>query len=304
MIKEEKRILFSREQMEIVPEKNGGIIMTTFSQPNRQVFVSLIGISAAILTGLVLGLIEFYSGLALYSFSVWVIIPVGSILAGFVAGSGFYLGATQIQQKPLGGVFLNVLIASVSAFFIVYYVPYFLTEINGKRIKDFISFGKYFEISVTHTSVSLIRAPSASTGKLGDLGYLYALLQLIGFSLGGIYVFFWLSQVPYCKKCSRYLGKKYHNDRYASDADQMIAMIQDIKSALSNNDFQKAITLHAETGGDQKIDHHLRARIIARICPGCGINHFDFVVSKLEKDSWKDITDSKISLFTNQQIIA
>ena len=110
--------------------------MTTFAQPNRQLLVSIVGITTAILTGVVLGLIEAYTGYAIYSFTFWLIIPVGAFLAGIGSAAGFYFGATYFQQKPIGGVFLNMIIASTSAFFIVHYVPYFLLEINGTRVKE------------------------------------------------------------------------------------------------------------------------------------------------------------------------
>ena len=278
--------------------------MTQFVQPNRQIFVSIAGITTAILTGVILGLIEAYSGYAIYSFTFWLIVPVGAFLAGFGSAAGFYFGATYFQQKPVGGVLWNMVIASTSAFLIVHYIPYFLMEINGVRVKEAISFWQYLDIDIRNTSVSLVRAPSASTGSLGSFwGYLYALIQLLGFSFGGICVFFWLSSIPFCKKCSRYLKTLYQKDKYTSDGGLLIESLQNIKSLISNNEFDKAISLHAKNiGVDEKPGHHLRARLITRICPSCGINHFNFDISKLEKDSWSNVTGTEISLFTNQPL--
>jgi hypothetical protein len=278
--------------------------MTQFVQPNRQLLVSIVGIATAILTGIILGLIEVYTGLALYSFTVWLIIPIGALIAGFGAATGFYFGTTYFQQKPVGGVFLNIAIASISAFFIVHYVPYFLMEINGVRVKDAISFWQYLDIDIRNTSVSLVRAPSASTGSLGSLwGYPYTLIQLLGFSFGGIGVFFWLSSIPFCNKCSRYLKTIYQKDKYISDGASLIESLQSIKSLISNNEFDRAISLHADNiGVNEKPGHHLRAKLITRTCPGCGINHFNFNISKLEKDSWSNVRETEISLFTNQSL--
>ncbi len=278
--------------------------MTQFVQPNRQLFVSIAGITTAVLTGIVLGLIEVYTGYAIYSFTFWFIVPVGSFLAGLGSAAGFYYGAKYFQQKPIGGVFLNMVIASTSAFFIVHYVPYFLLEINGVRVKEAVTFWQYLDIDIRNTSLSFIRSPNTSTGELGIWGYLYAFIQLLGFSFGGICVFFLLNQIPFCKKCSRYLKKIYQKDKFTSDGDSLIESLQNIQSLIGNNEFDKAINFHAENiGVNEKPGHHLRARITTRVCPGCSINHLNFVISKFEKDSWSDVKGSEISIFTNQPLI-
>jgi hypothetical protein len=51
---------------------------------------AVFGIATSFITGIILGLIEVHSGYALYSWVFWVVIPVGAILSGFGAASGYY----------------------------------------------------------------------------------------------------------------------------------------------------------------------------------------------------------------------
>jgi len=277
--------------------------MSGYVRTDKQLVIAAMGIGTSVLTALVLGLIEVYTGYAIYSWTFWFVIPVGAFLAGFGAASGYYAGAMLFHQKPVGGVLFNMLSVSVSAYLIVHYVPYYLLEVNGIRVKDAISFWQYLDFAVRHTSLTLVRG-GASTGELGGFwGYGYAGLQLLGFSVGGFAVFAWLTENPYCDKCSRYLGKTGKQERYTSDGDVLIATIKEFAQLLDAQNFHEAIGLHAkEMGVVEGPSHHLRSRIITRACSRCSVNHLDFVVSRLDRDTWKDISETQIKLFTHTQL--
>ena len=180
---------------------------------DKQLLVAAMGITSSLLTGIILAFLDVFSGFAIYSWSIWFVIPVGAILSGFAGASGYYAGAMMFHQKPAGGVLFNMVAASISTFILVYYIPYYMLEVESIRVKDSISFWQYLDFTFTHSSLRLLRG-SSSTGELGSLGYVNAALELIGFSLGGVSVFVYLSMNPYCEKCSRYLKKTGRQDRY------------------------------------------------------------------------------------------
>jgi hypothetical protein len=156
---------------------------------DKQILVAALGGATSLLTGIILGLIEVYTGRAIYSWTFWFVLPGGAFVSGMAAASGYYAGAVLLHQKPAGGVLFNMVAASVSAFFVVHYVPYFMLEIEGVRLKDVISFWQYLDFDIRHTSLSFVRS-DASTGDLGSVfGYVLAALQLAGFSVGGCAVF-------------------------------------------------------------------------------------------------------------------
>jgi hypothetical protein len=277
--------------------------MSDYVRADKQVLVAVFGIASSLLTGIILALIEVYTGFAFYSWSFWFIIPVGAFLAGFGGASGYYAGAKLLQQKPAGGVLLNMVAASVSTFVLVYYIPYFMLEVEGHRVKDVISFWQYLDFAFTHTSLKLVRG-SASSGELGSLGYVHAVLQLIGFSIGGVAVFGWLSENPYCDKCSRYLRKTGQQDRYWMGQESLMQDMEKFTTLVDNQKLSEAVRLHNEEMGivQQGSEPLLRTRLITRACQGCGMNHLSFIVSRREKDDWKDIKESKIAMFTQEHL--
>lgn len=277
--------------------------MSEYIRADKQILVAAFGFSTALLTGVVLGYVEIEFGFAFYSWMFWFVIPVGAILSGFGAASGYYAGAMLFHQKPAGGVLLNMLGASIGAFFIIHYIPYFMFEIDGIHIKEVMSFWKYLDIGIRNTSLSFLRS-SVSTGELGSFwGYGYAILQLIGFSVGGFAVFGWLSQNPYCDNCSRYLKKTGKQELYTSEGAKLLEQIKEFASLLAAEQCNDAIRYHTENMGvEYSSGHHLRSRVVTRKCSGCGINHLDFVTAKLNGNDWKDIDDTRISLFTNEQL--
>jgi hypothetical protein len=269
----------------------------------KQILVAIFGISTSFGTGIILGLIQVYSGYAIYSFTIWFVIPVGALLAGFGAASGYYAGAKLFQHKPTGGVLLNMVGASIIAFIIVHYIPYYFLEVNGIRVKEAISFWQYLNFIIRHASLSLLRT-SASTGELGSFwGYIYAGLKLVGFSLGGLAVFGWLAESPYCGKCSRYLKKTGKIDRFTNDGELLLEILNTFAMYLNDKKFEEAIRFLSE-----KIKYlssyrnNLRLRLITRSCPICNINHLELTVSKRDNDNWKDIKKSAICVFTEEKL--
>lgn len=64
--------------------------MSEYIRADKQLLAAVFGIATSFITGIILGLIEVHSGCALYSWVFWVVIPVGAILSGFGATSGYY----------------------------------------------------------------------------------------------------------------------------------------------------------------------------------------------------------------------
>src|SRR4051812_24794644 len=81
------------------------------------------GILTSILTALILALIERW-GLAVYSFTVWFVIPVGAMLAGLAAASGYYVGARYFHHRPTRLLLFNVMSVAVSTYFLINFLNY------------------------------------------------------------------------------------------------------------------------------------------------------------------------------------
>ena len=72
-------------------------------------------LATSALTALILLWIDLKFGFALYTWTVWFVIPVGAILAGFAGASGYYAGSWWFGRRPTRLLLQNVVLASVAS---------------------------------------------------------------------------------------------------------------------------------------------------------------------------------------------
>jgi hypothetical protein len=235
----------------------------------------------------------------------WFVIPVGALLSGFAGATGYYAGSWFFGHRPTRLLLVNIVIASVTTFFLIHYLSYITLEIEGKRVRDYIPFTQYLDIAIRSTSMEfrLRTAKVGSTGELGGLGYIPALLQIAGFAAGGFAVYTYLVSKPYCEKCSHYLSGKGKQVRYTGDVERLQATTAQIFQHIGSGAIAAAIE-HQKTFGNpvyQKNDH-LRSVFEVRHCKKCGQHWVRFSVEKQSGDDWKEIPELTVGGFTDQVV--
>jgi hypothetical protein len=264
----------------------------------KQIIITLMGLATALVTGCALGYFEASTHIPLYSFMFFFIIPVGAIMAGILAASGYYFGAMTFNQKPAGGVAINMILIAIGSYFLANYIPYELLEVQGARVKEMVSFWEYMDTIIRHTSLSI---KGHSTGEIGStFGYIFALIQIIGFSFGGFIVFGALESLPFCNDCSEYLKKTNTRDRFTSEGEILSENVESFVKMLDEKQYRTAIALHDSKMGVAEIaGHHLKSTITMYKCKTCGINHLDFGIARLGQDGWKDVDNTSIKRWIN-----
>lgn len=260
--------------------------------------VTAFGVVTSILTAVLLFLIEQIFGVSLYTWTFWFVIPIGALLAGFVAAGGYYLGARLFNHRPTSLILLNMIAISVGTFFLIHWLGYAFMEIDGKPVSDSVSFGTYLDLLLQHESLQFRfrGVKTGSTGELGAWGYVHALLQIGGFAGGGLAAFGYLSSLPYCERCSRYLSRKAQQTRFATDADAFASMVQQLATAFDAGQLQEAIDQHADSANSPK-NGHLKSVLELWQCKQCGINWLKFSCHKKSRDSWEKISDLSFAGF-------
>jgi hypothetical protein len=241
-----------------------------------------------------------YIGFSFYTFLLWFVIPIGAILSGFAAATGYYVGARVFGHRPTSLILWNMIAVSVGIFFLVHYLSYASFEIEGQRIRQYLSFGQYIDVLLRHQSLTFRwrSVQMGSTGELGNWSYGYALLQILGFAVGGFCVFGYLRTLPYCKRCSQYLTRIGSATRYTADADAFISLIKDLAACFSTDELQKAITQHSSFGeGNSRKTSHLRSVLTLRQCKSCGVNWLKIVSQKFTGRGWDDINSFSFGQF-------
>jgi len=195
---------------------------------------------------------------------------------------------------------------SVATFFLIHYLDYFFLEIDGKAVRDFLPFSQFLDIEMSHTAVQFnIRAhPIGEAVELGSWGYLYAVLQVLGFAIGGVAVYFHLKSLAYCDPCSKYLAKKGIQSRYTADSGALTEAVKAVMQCLSESRFQDAIAVHARMGGSDAFQKELvlRSQMQIKRCKSCDQHWLKFSVSKRSRDDWKDIDELGYQSFCAEPI--
>ena len=106
------------------------------STTGKELGTSILGFITTIITVGVCSWVEIKWNFSIYSWMFFFIIPAGALFAGGAAASGYYFGA-QVFHLPISGrLTFNIVAASIAAFFLVYYIPYYFYELNGILIRE------------------------------------------------------------------------------------------------------------------------------------------------------------------------
>lgn len=187
---------------------------------SAEVFTTLAGMIAAIaVVGVNVALVNALD-LDLLGLTYWYILPVGALLGGFGAASGYYGAARATQTLPSRRMLFEMLAIGFSTWLLMHWVEYATFRLeDGRMMRDALPFWDYFRIRTEH--LQLVTQNQGGqvvdrTSELGLLGYAHELLQLAGFLCGGCVMWLLLKSHEACTACSRYARTKRLLQRAAS----------------------------------------------------------------------------------------
>lgn len=270
--------------------------------------VSILGLLSFLLTGLIAGLIDFYTGFSLYGFMLYAVFPGGAFACGVIAAGGyFYAAVIKYNQKPFGGIILNIVVSTLIGFLTAYYTPYYLMTIDGDRLKNIISFWAYLDFLIKHMSmesISYTKDILHTTDLSVTNGHVFTAIQLFGFAIGSIIIFIWMGKQPFCKNCSRYIRISINLERYTGDWDLFNEMINNFKKLIEERKYNDAIKYHEKEMGvyEETEYHYLRTKLKAGECVSCGISYIELIASIRERNSWNELHDAEVKMFLHTKL--
>ncbi len=223
------------------------------------------------------------------------VIPVGAILVGLVAASGFGIASWSTGTKITGLLLLAVTAMLLGGYVLAQYVEFRLAFPDGAVLAngDPAGFLDYYDAVTRSFRWMEHDKPGA---PLGMLGYLVRLGEVVGFTGGGVLVPFALRKVPYCDACRVYMrsplvgripagiatkkinSRKHPQEAQAQEArvrqalDEAMAKLQAIvsASAMDGAAFGQALSEHAPKGA--RAVEKLPARLWIHLvhCRRCG----------------------------------
>jgi hypothetical protein len=250
--------------------------------------IALCGLATSILVALADVAIARMTGFDFFTFSIWVVVPVGALLTGFAAASGYYFGSLYFHKKASASLLVQMVLIAGAAQMLIYWTGYATMVLDdGRKVADFVPFAQYMDLILTKTHYRIGRG-QADTGEVGSMGYWIAGAQFVGFLFGGLAVFGYLKAKPVCAACSLYLRPMAKKQKIFADADAAGGYYDRLFTlAVDGPDF--AALIRSEAKVDKVAQGALQVNTSLLGCPVCKAQMVEEKVKAYNGTEWKDL---------------
>jgi len=130
------------------------------------------------------------------------ILPIGAILVGVAACSGYGIAAWFAGLKISGKLVLTIFALQTCAYFGAQYIEFHGLHLIHRDTNTPVGFWEYFNLMAR--SFAWQQHDGTHGEALGIYGYFFRVIEILGFSVGGLIVPIAMHSNPYCEKCLRY----------------------------------------------------------------------------------------------------
>jgi hypothetical protein len=168
-------------------------------------------------------------GLNFFTVKVWFVIPAGAMVVGMLGTSGAILAARYFNIRPTLADAVLMVIVSAGTMLLIYYLD-FMTFVldDGRKASDLVDFSTFVDVMLTKSHMRVTRA-ARDVGEVGQMGYLLALVEFVGFLIGGASMFGIIRGQLRCPDCDAYLRKlktKKTKELTIDEADQVVRLFR------------------------------------------------------------------------------
>lgn len=208
-----------------------------------------------------------WTGFNLFSFSLWLVLPVGAMACGAAALSGFYLVSHRTHLKPGWWMVAPLIAFAAIGYMSIYYFEYqWLTLDDGSRAADLVSFGRYLDVMLSNQEMRVGRGGQAGFA-LGEAGRWLAGLQLVGFMMGGGWIYWSLRGARACLSCEQYLRERGNRTRFFRNTEQAEDYYGLFEHDLASDEFARKAALGAPKQSKSPTEMLIRTQLLD--CDGC-----------------------------------
>jgi hypothetical protein len=237
--------------------------------------------------------------ISIYGWLYMFVIPIGAILSGFVAATGYWIGARLVHHRPSKSILWNMVLVSVLTFFMIHEQGHELAVKRGYQ-KGITSYIQEVTESISYSSR---RSSDRSPGTpLGKLGYGVVALEILGFSFGAFGVFGVLRSRQYCEGCNKYFAKKGQRVRYLESGQELETTVQAFHEAVAAGQLQEAVNQFCQDKKTKISSKKLMCTLHLYWCKECGTHQILFAASQLNGNQWAAIPELGLNLNTSQSL--
>ena len=249
--------------------------------------IALCGLITSILVAIADVAIARMTTIDLFRFSIWFVVPAGAICIGLAAASGYYLGSLYFHKRATPILLVQMVAIAALTQLLIYYLGYATMVLDdGVRVSDLVPFSKYIDVLLTSPHYRIGRAQT-DTGAVGNLGYWIALLQFLGFALGGLAVYGFLEAKVVCPYCDYSLRSLAKRARMFSNDDATAAYYDRVFTLpVDGPEFADLVRTEAKVKDPQQGAHNVVFTLMG--CPKCKVQMVDLKVQNYTGKKWQD----------------
>lgn len=260
------------------------------TKQNHSLLIAAAGLATSIATAFGITLINTWTGFNLFTISFFVILPLGAILCGFAASSGYYFAAKHFHNKPSKILLAQMALVAAMTQILIYWLEYQSLVIDGIKAASFVSFSEYLDVMLTSTHLRMGRGAHIDTGEVGTFGYWLAFFQFLGFLIGGITVYIKLASDPTCSACDQYLRQTLSKTDTFEGPDQFSAYYDGVYAhPVDSHEFSNHVGQKHKAEGIER--GALKVATTVFECPSCFGQSVKEEVQVFNGQDWKDVTD-------------
>lgn len=200
----------------------------------KHLAVSACGASGLAFTVFIIVLVNHLTGFNLFALNVYAIVPVGGMIAGFAAASGYYFSCIGFSVRPNVAVLAQIILASALAQILVYYAEFrWMSFDDGTALSTVMSFSGYMKAYLQALHIYGGRH-LRDLGPMQGAGWWFAGIEYLGFLMGGLVVYLALKAHPVCRTCNCYLKQLASKHQYFSDSDTFAMQYQTLPDLAEN----------------------------------------------------------------------
>lgn len=207
-------------------------------------------------------------------------IPLGGLLAGAIAGFGYYKGLHKSNVFVSGGKLAFSIVIGILVFIGINYSTYTMTcvdETTGEfyyslgdrenHISNYIaeeydnfSFTGYLRYNIDSTVYNKQTEPNTT------LNYFMEFVNLLGIIIGCFFIGCYYAGLPYCHKCRKYMVEEQFFTLPSDVATEYIADLQGFIENFKENQATQLLQVYTLSSMDSKQPHALCSKIMCNHC--------------------------------------
>ena len=248
--------------------------------------IALCGLATSILVAIADVAVARMVDFDFFTLSIWVVVPVGALLTGFGAASGYYFGSLYFHKRANKTLLVQMVLIAGFTQILIYWLGYATMVLDdGRKVSDLMPFGQYLDISLTSAHYRFGRT-MADTGEVGSFGYWLAVIQFIGFLAGGLAVYGYLRAKAVCQTCNLYLRPLVKKRRTYANLEEASAYYDNLFAhPVDGEEFASLIRSNAKVAKPEQGAFRIDTSVLA--CPKCKGQMFEEKVVVFNGKEWK-----------------